>query len=159
MASTTLRIVLVALVLVSVFTLRTSWEELAHPDTAAQAQEDLYDCEDFATQEEAQAVYNQDPSDPYGLDGPIGTASDGETGVACEELLDDGSSPSIPTATSSATASPTATATASPTATADQYDPSLLDAGGAAEGPVPLMPNGSCPSEYPAKQDGACYPR
>jgi hypothetical protein len=142
------------LVLITGFTLRSSWEELTHPDTAAQAQEDLYDCEDFATQEEAQAVYNQDPSDPYGLDGPIGTASDGEAGVACEELLDNGGSPTIPTAT----ASPSATA--SPTATADQYDPSLLDAGGAAHGPVPLMPDGSsCPVEYPVARNGACYSR
>jgi len=145
MASTTLRLVLSALVVVTGFALRSSWEELTHPATAAQAQEDLYDCADFATQEEAQAVYNQDPSDPYGLDGPIGEASDGEAGIACEELLDNGGSPSIPTAT------------ASPTATADQYDPSLLDAGGAADGPVPLMPGGSCPEEYPVARNGACY--
>src|SRR5918998_1733047 len=62
MASTTLRLVVIALVLVTGFTLRSSWEELAHPDTAAQAQEDIYDCADFATQEEAQAVYKLDPT-------------------------------------------------------------------------------------------------
>ena len=131
-----------------------SWEELTHPDTAAQAQEDIYDCEDFATQEEAQAVYNQDPSDPYGLDGPIGETSDGEAGVACEELLENGGSPSLPTATASPTATSSATATASARATADQYDPSLLDAGGAADGPVPLMPDGSCPPEFSVERSG-----
>ena len=47
---------------------------------------DLYDCQDFAFQEDAQEVYNQDTSDPYGLDGPIGVAFTGEPGVACEEL-------------------------------------------------------------------------
>jgi hypothetical protein len=47
---------------------------------------DLYDCEDFTYQEEAQAVYDRDPSDPYGLDGPIGEAFDGIEGVACEDL-------------------------------------------------------------------------
>ncbi len=151
MASTKLRLVVIALVLVTGFSLRSSWEEIAHPDTAAQAQEDLYDCEDFATQEEAQAVYNQDPSDPYGLDGPIGTASDGEAGVACEELLDNGGSPSIPTATSTATSTASSTATASPTPR------SLLDAGGSANGPVPLMSGSSCPVEYPVKSNGACY--
>ena len=36
------------------------------------------DCEDFATQEEAQAVYNQDPSDPNNLD-------QDNDGLACEE--------------------------------------------------------------------------
>ena len=47
---------------------------------------DLYDCDDFTYQEEAQAVYDRDPSDPYGLDGPIGEAFDGIEGVACEDL-------------------------------------------------------------------------
>jgi hypothetical protein len=47
---------------------------------------DRYDCGDFTYQEEAQFVYNRDTSDPYGLDGPIGEAFDGEQGVACEDL-------------------------------------------------------------------------
>jgi len=47
---------------------------------------DLYDCPDFTYQEQAQSVYEQDPSDPYGLDGPIGPTSDGTPGVACEDL-------------------------------------------------------------------------
>ena len=50
------------------------------------AQQDLYDCADFQYQEDAQAVYNQDTSDPYGLDGPIGESYAGTQGVACEEL-------------------------------------------------------------------------
>lgn len=53
--------------------------------SAALAQ-DEFDCADFATQEEAQAVYDEDTSDPSGLDGPIGTGFTGEEGVACEEL-------------------------------------------------------------------------
>ena len=51
----------------------------------ALAQADV-DCIDFATQPEAQAVLDQDPSDPNGLD------ADGD-GVACEELPSGGSSP------------------------------------------------------------------
>ena len=43
-------------------------------------------CDDFTTQAEAQAVYEQDPSDPHGVDGPIGEGYTGEPGVACEEL-------------------------------------------------------------------------
>src|SRR3954447_24385742 len=41
---------------------------------------DIYNCSDFTYQEDAQAVYNQDTSDPNGLDG---TPNDG---VACESL-------------------------------------------------------------------------
>jgi hypothetical protein len=50
------------------------------------AQQDLYDCGDFQYQEDAQAVYDQDTSDPYGLDGPPGEAYEGTQGVACEAL-------------------------------------------------------------------------
>lgn len=50
--------------------------------TAAFAQEDL-DCADFATQEEAQAEYDADPSDPHGLDAD-------DDGVACEDLMPGG---------------------------------------------------------------------
>jgi hypothetical protein len=43
------------------------------------AQTDLYDCPDFDYQEDAQRIYDQDPSDPYGLDGD-------DDGIACEDL-------------------------------------------------------------------------
>lgn len=33
----------------------------------------------------------------------------------------------------------------------------LLEAGGPAAGPVPLMPDGGCPAEFPAKRGGACH--
>jgi hypothetical protein len=35
----------------------------------------------------------------------------------------------------------------------------LLEAGGPSSGPVPLMPDGGCPREFPTKRDGACYLR
>jgi hypothetical protein len=35
----------------------------------------------------------------------------------------------------------------------------LLEAGGPSSGPVPLMPDGGCPREFPTMRDGACYPR
>ena len=44
------------------------------------------DCDDFDYQEDAQAVYEQDTSDPNGLDGPIGEGYTGEQGEACEDL-------------------------------------------------------------------------
>jgi hypothetical protein len=43
---------------------------------------DEYDCEDFSTQQEAQATFSQDTSDPYGLDDDPGT----DDGKACENL-------------------------------------------------------------------------
>ena len=33
----------------------------------------------------------------------------------------------------------------------------LLEAGGPADGPVPAMPAGGCPEEYPVERGGACY--
>lgn len=36
-------------------------------------------------------------------------------------------------------------------------DDSLLSAGGPVAGPVPIMPDGSCPRELPIKHNGACY--
>jgi hypothetical protein len=61
-----------------------------------------------------------------------------------------------PTATPTTTSSPTATASSpSPTPTPGSGD--LFNAGGPADGPVPLMPGGECPSEYPVLKDGACY--
>lgn len=47
------------------------------------AQQD-YDCSDFDTQEEAQAEYEKDPSDPHGLDRD-------NDGIACESLPSSGS--------------------------------------------------------------------
>jgi murein DD-endopeptidase MepM/ murein hydrolase activator NlpD len=44
------------------------------------------DCADFPFQEDAQAYYNADRTDPFGLDGPRGTAFSGIEGVACESL-------------------------------------------------------------------------
>ena len=40
----------------------------------------------------------------------------------------------------------------------DRYG-NLLEAGGRSSGPLPLMPDGGCPREFPTMRDGACYPR
>ena len=32
-----------------------------------------------------------------------------------------------------------------------------FNAGGPAKGPVPVMPDGDCPKEFPAKEGNACY--
>lgn len=65
------------------------------------------DCADFDTQEEAQAVYDADTSDPNGLDGPQGEGYTGNYGEACEDLPPGGSEASpTSSASSSASASP-----------------------------------------------------
>jgi excalibur calcium-binding domain-containing protein len=51
---------------------------MSFPMAGVAAANDL-DCEDFTTQAEAQAVYNQNPSDPNGLDRD-------KDGKACEAL-------------------------------------------------------------------------
>jgi hypothetical protein len=53
--------------------------------TPAQAQ-DVLDCDDFASQEEAQEALRENPDDPHGLDGPPGQPSTGTPGSACEDL-------------------------------------------------------------------------
>jgi hypothetical protein len=75
-------------------------------------------------------------------------------GVACDQLLSGGGSGSSPSASAaSASAQPPLTgASQSPPPNAD-----LFDAGGPEGGPVPLMPGGGCPSEYPVKRGDACY--
>jgi LPXTG-motif cell wall-anchored protein len=64
----------------------TSYDNPARDEVAVQGSVsptgDL-DCEDFATQEEAQAEFNQDPSDPNGLDAD-------NDGLACEDSLPSG---------------------------------------------------------------------
>lgn len=43
---------------------------------------------------------------------------------------------------------------------AEQYedkDDALLQAGGSSQGPVPFMPDGSCPVEFPIEKAGACH--
>jgi hypothetical protein len=69
-------------------------------------------------------------------------------GIACDEFLSAGGQ-----SASTSTAQPQ-----SPPAGGSQsrYG-NLFEAGGPSSGPVPLMPDGSCPREFPAMRDGACY--
>ena len=92
-------------------------------------------------------------------------------GVACDQLRSAGGGQ--PASAGRASPQPSAgggsqvasTASASPQPSADggnqlldRYG-NLLDAGGPTSGPLPLMPDGGCPKEFPTKRDGACYPR
>ena len=53
------------------------------------------------------------------------------------------------------TSSPSPT-TAPPPPTTPAPAP-LFNAGGPSEGPVPVMPNGGCPKEFPVEYGHACY--
>ena len=134
-------LVLTVFVFACGFTMRLAWESLEEPSEAqaqSPAEGDLYDCRDFATSAEAQAQLL--PGDPYGLD------ADGD-GTACDELGGGGGS-------ASASASATASASASAVAAGDR---NLFESGGPKNGPVPLMPGGGCPVEYPDQRGDLCY--
>ena len=139
-----LRLLIAILVLASGFTLRVAWDELANPATPAFAQTDQYDCASFGSQESAQTELDRDPSDPSNLD-PDGN------GIACEDY-------DYGVDTTSAAGDQYGSAAG------DQYQQDLgsgdlFDSGGSSIGPVPLMPDGGCPSQFPAERDGACYTR
>ena len=84
----------------------------------------------------SQDLYDQDP-DLY-----AGFNEDGN-GRACEELsggfgVDGGGSPERGSGSGGA-------------------DRDLMEAGGPAAGPLPLMPGGGCPGEFPVREGDACY--
>ena len=84
MGTTSLKVAaVVAFVLVAGMVGALTFHQILNPSNPALAQ-DQFDCASFNSQAEAQAELRRDPSDPSGLDGPIGTASDGTSGVACE---------------------------------------------------------------------------
>jgi hypothetical protein len=99
---------------------------------AAMAQ-DEFDCEDFDTQEEAQAEFNADPSDPSGLDEDDGA----DDGIACETLPSGGDSTATPSAspiasTTGGPLTPLPSDGGSPSATATPTASVLPETGGPA---------------------------
>lgn len=158
-AKLALGVALVVLVLSCGFTARAAWElsrsELTQPTVGldlVQSQTDL-DCADFASQAEAQAEFDKDTTDPNNLDAD-------NDGIACESL--DGGTEDSGTGAGDTggrgSRDGTSDGTSDADAGSDQYNGDLMDAGGPSSGPVPLMPGGGCPIEYPVEHDGACYP-
>jgi hypothetical protein len=160
MGTTTWRLLVVGLVLLAGLVSRVTYEELMHPQDTAEAQSDQYDCASFGSQQSAQAELERDPSDPNDLD------SDGN-GRACDDYdysastsnTATQSSPSPRTTSrSSPSASSPSASSPSPTSTPEpQGDRNLLNAGGPTNGPAPLMPDGTCPPEFPTKHKNLCY--
>jgi hypothetical protein len=159
MGRTLLKLAVVVLVLATGATARITYEQISTP---ALAQEDQYDCASFGSQESAQAELDRDPRDPNTLDAD-------DDGQACEDYDYGGtSSTASASPTPPTTSSPAPTSSASPSAAEQQYDKPtaakqqyeeeiLFDSGGSTVGQVPLMPDGSCPVEFPVKANGACH--
>jgi hypothetical protein len=92
-------------------------------------------------------------------------------GIACDELqsagggqsLSAGSASPQPSVAGGGQAATSGSASARPSVDGSRQvlgeNGNLLEAGGPTSGPVPLMPNGGCPREFPTKRDGVCYPR
>src|SRR5215210_6018301 len=152
------KLLVIGLVLVAGLVSRTTYEQLVHPSEPATAQVNQKDCSSFDSQEAAQAALERDPSDPNGLD------SDGN-GRACDDYAyNTNTANNVPPSSaspSSASPSSTSPSSASPSSASPKPRPQktrdLLDAGGPTNGPVPLMPDGDCPVEFPAKHAGLCY--
>ncbi len=72
------KLVMVGLVLVAGFVLRSTYEQIVYPSKPAVAQADQYDCASFGSRGSAQVELDSDPSDPNNLD------SDGN-GIACDD--------------------------------------------------------------------------
>ena len=149
MGTTTWRLLIVGLVLLAGFVSRVTYEQLIHPLESAVAQSSQRDCSSFGSQQSAQAALERDPSDPNGLD------ADGN-GRAC----DDASTTTTQSRSLPSSASPSSSSSSSPSASSPptpQGDRNLLDAGGPTNGPAPLMPDGTCPPEFPTKHKNLCY--
>jgi hypothetical protein len=157
--STLSKVAVVVLVMATGFTARVVYEYAISP-AYAQGQQDSYDCESFRTQEEAQAIYDQDPSDPYGLDEADLNPGNG---LACETLpheIGAANATATSTATVASTASATSTAsvtsTATATASATSSASAVTETGGPMTDIFPMSSDGTCPPAL-VKRDGACY--
>ena len=142
------KLLVLGLVLVAGLVSRITYEQLIHPTTPAEAQANQRDCSSFSSQEAAQAALERDPSDPNGLD------ADGN-GLACDDNV---FSTNTSNNLSSSSASPRS---ASPSSASprpgSRTTNDLLKSGGPTSGPVPLMPDGGCPAEFPAEHAKLCY--
>ena len=170
---TVLFVLAVLMLAAGTFVARMTWELV--PTASAQ---DTLSCEDFASQADAQEELRRDPSDPNGLDGPVGERSTGIPGVACEDNPAPTDFEPVPgydgrgTTTEPTTTGPAGEPPVVEETTQQQYQPPpvvveeepvvveetpLFDSGGPGDGPAPFMPNGACPPEYPVEKGDGCH--
>jgi len=142
------KLLIVGLVLVAGLVSRITYEQLIHPTTPAEAQANQRDCSSFPSQEAAQAALERDPSDPYNLD------ADGN-GLACDDNVLSTNTANNLSSSSPSPSSPTPSSASPRPGSRTTSD--LLKSGGPTSGPVPLMPDGGCPAEFPTKHAKLCY--
>jgi outer membrane biosynthesis protein TonB len=133
-----LRMIVAALVLAGGFTLLMAWKELADPTTPAQAQEE--------TTTPEPTIPEPTTPEPTTVQEPTTTPP-----------ITTPTQPTSPEPPSPPTTPPTTTTTPPPTTTTTPPPTTTMDAGGPERGPVPLMPGGGCPEEYPLERGGACF--
>ncbi len=93
----------------------------------------------YDSQQQAQQNFNSDPGSFADLD------SD-KDGIACELLTFDGRDEKTPPSDER-----------TPPSDSSNESGTLLEAGGLPQGPVPLMPDGGCPEEFPVERASACH--
>ena len=135
-------------------------------------EDDLFDCSDFGSQEEAQEQLVD--GDPYGLDEDgNGLACDGEgeeprssTQDSDDEQYDENSDSDAARYDQvqySERVAAEESEESSDSSEEYQYtsadDPgnTLMEAGGSEDGPAPKMPRGGCPGEFPIEHEDGCY--
>ncbi len=138
-------------------------------ETAQQSEdEDLFDCSDFESPEEAQEQLVD--GDPYGLDEDgNGLACDGEGEEirAASQVSQDGTQYDEDSESQEAQYDEQAqySDTSVDEDSSDEYQytaaddsgNTLMEAGGPEDGPAPKMPGGGCPPQFPIKQEDGCY--
>ncbi len=112
-------------------------------------------CPSFNSQAAAQEELRNDPSDPNVLDND-------RDGIACETYDYPAGTPrdEVPVIYGGEPTQYETTTQYEPTQyeTSVQYTTTpLFESGGPEDGPVPPMPGGGCPEEFPAKRDGGCW--
>jgi len=181
----TTKVLIFVLVVTAGLALRLGWEVLSQGEKVrpavstsavaqksngdtAQSEESLV-CEDFADREEAQDEFDSDPGAPdlAALD------PDGDEEVCEEEFGDSpggattgggqpggsttGAPPERTAPTPPPTPAPRPTPPPQPSPPPNRAVSELMNAGGPEAGPVPKLPSGDCPKEFPQERDRACY--
>ncbi len=116
---------------------------------ASHSDEDLFDCSDFDSRDDAQQQLLD--GDPYMLD------EDGD-GIACnEEDIELAATRTEEEQYSGDDQYGSLSASDTTPSSRDTPSETLLEAGGPTDGPVPPMPGGGCPAEFPIAKEARCY--
>ncbi|QIN78910.1 hypothetical protein GBA65_10675 [Rubrobacter marinus] len=122
--------------------------------------EDLFDCSDFETEEEAQEQLVD--GDPYGLDedgNGIACDGEGEETRSASQDTEEAQYEQVQYSDSSSTDDSDSDDSSGEYqySSADDSGNILMEAGGPENGPAPRMPGGACPSEFPVERGEGCY--